>query len=73
MPRKKEKEQEPGKTEESLIVSAAKVIGSTAGKIASMAGATAPAPKIKKLVAKGKSRLPRRQKKLQKKLAAAKK
>ena len=69
----RKKETEPAKTDESLIVSAAKVIGSTAGKIASLAGATAPAPKIKKLVAKGKSRLPRRQKKVQKKLAAAKK
>jgi hypothetical protein len=71
MARKKETEQE--KTDDSLIVSAAKAIGSTAGKIASLAGGAAPAPKIKKLASKGKSRLPRRQKKAQKKLAAAQK
>jgi hypothetical protein len=79
MARKKEPEAQPEKPvekqleAESVIVSAAKAIGSTAGKIAAMAGAhtTPPRPKIGKLAAKNKSRLPRKQKKAQQKLAAA--
>jgi hypothetical protein len=64
--------------DESIIVDAAKAIGSAAGKIASLAGvappAEEPAPPPKtakakkgKLPKKNKSRLPRRQKKALKK------
>jgi hypothetical protein len=71
MARKKE-------TEDSAIVSAAKAIGEAAGKVAVLAGVTAPPPepkkslkiKIPKLAAKNKSRLPRRQKKANQKAAA---
>lgn len=69
--------------EESTLVSAAKAIGAVAGKIASLAGATpetaAATPEARparksmkpgKLQAKHKSRLPRRQKKAQKKALA---
>jgi F420-0:gamma-glutamyl ligase len=68
MARKKEKE-----NEDSVLVTAAKAIGSAAGKVASMAGAapTPPAkPKRPKLQAKNKHRLPRKVKKAQKKAAA---
>jgi hypothetical protein len=47
--------------EESVLVSAAKAIGATAGKIAAIARAKA--PKIPKLQKKNKRRLPRKQKK----------
>jgi hypothetical protein len=60
-------------TEDSAVVSAAKAIGSAAGKIASMVGAgpdTPPKPKVGKLAKKNKSRLPRREKKAAKKAAA---
>jgi hypothetical protein len=59
--------------EENILVSAAKVIGSKAGKIASLAGVppeTKPATKsakVGKLLKKNKQRLPRRQKKAQQK------
>ncbi|HWC96378.1 MAG TPA: hypothetical protein VG456_06510 [Candidatus Sulfopaludibacter sp.] len=61
-------------TEESIVVTAAKAIGSAAGKIAAAAGVTGPelkAPAVKrgKLAPKNKSRLPRKQKKAQKKAA----
>jgi hypothetical protein len=55
--------------EDNVLVSAAKVIGSKAGKIASLAGVppeTKPATKstkVGKLLKKDKQRLPRRQKK----------
>jgi hypothetical protein len=70
MARKKE-------TEGGAEVSAAKTTESTAGKGAPPAAATAPVakpakPKVPKLAAKNKSRLPRKQKKAQQKLAAAK-
>ena len=68
MARKKEKE-----NDDSVLVTAAKAIGSTAGKVASMVGATAtpPAkPKRAKLQPKNKHRLPRKVKKAQKKAAA---
>jgi hypothetical protein len=69
MARKKE-EQAP----ESVVVAAAKVIGKAAGKIAALAGASGPelkAPAVKRgrLAPKDKSRLPRKQKKAQKKAA----
>jgi hypothetical protein len=60
----------------SVLVEAAEAIGAATGKIAALAGATAdkaPAPKAvrkPKLAAKNKSRLPRRQKKAEKKAAA---
>ena len=66
------------KTEtESLLVTAAKTIGKAAGKIAAATGVTPevvepPRPgKKRKLAPKNKSRLPRRQKKVQKKKQAA--
>lgn len=70
---KKTKTDEP--KEETVLVAAAKKIGETAGKIAALAGATAEPKvslkvKIPKLAKKNKSRLPRRQKKAQKKALA---
>jgi hypothetical protein len=70
MARKKE-------TEDGAVVSAAKAKADDAGKMASPAAATPPPAKtakvkIGKLPAKNKSRLPRRQKKAQQKLAMAK-
>ena len=70
--------------EQSTLVNAAKTIGSVAGKVASLVGGGAsegaPAPvepakksKAGKLPAKNKQRLPRKQKKLAKKTALAKK
>jgi hypothetical protein len=66
MARKKESE---AKTDESVIVKAANVIGSAAGKVASLAGASPEATpqrksqKVGKLQKKDKSRVPRKQKK----------
>jgi hypothetical protein len=60
------------KAEEGLLVSAAKAIGATAGKIAALAGAgpTPPKnPKKPKLAKKNRSRMPRKQKKAQQKSA----
>jgi hypothetical protein len=60
---------------ENILVGAAKVIGSTAGKIASLAGVgsePAKARKKGKLIKKESSRLPRKQKKAQQKAKAAK-
>jgi hypothetical protein len=69
MARKKEKEE---KAPETVVVAAAKAIGKAAGKIAALAGASgptlkAPAAKRGRLAPKNKSRLPRKQKKAQKK------
>ena len=67
MARKKEKE-----NDDTMLVTAAKAIGTAAGKVASLTGATPPAkPKRPKLQAKNKHRLPRKQKKAQKKAAAS--
>jgi hypothetical protein len=61
------------KKEDSALVGAAEAIGATVGKIAALVGvggkpATAPkAIKIPKLAKKGKSRLPRKEKKAQQK------
>jgi hypothetical protein len=66
MPKKKETTET---LEESILVSAAKAIGTAAGKIAHLAGVApeAPAPaksrKIAKLSKKSKHKLPRREKK----------
>jgi hypothetical protein len=66
MPKKKETTITP---DESILISAAKAIGTAAGKIAHLAGvapeASAPAKsqKIARLVKKGKHRVPRLQKK----------
>ena len=70
MSKTKETEESP----DSPLISAAKTIGATAGKVATAVGiATPPAkPKVPKLAKKNKSRLPRRQKKAAKKAAAAK-
>jgi hypothetical protein len=69
----------PEEAPEGVLVSAAKGLGSAAGKIASLAGAKGeaaaegaparkpPAPKIPKLASKNKTRLPRKQKKALKK------
>ena len=67
------KKKETKETEESIVVDAAKAIGSAAGKIAAIAGAVVgkskPAKKkaAGKLVKKNKSRLPRKEKKAQQK------
>jgi hypothetical protein len=73
---KKKKKAEP-EAEEGPLVSAAKAIGSVAGKVAALAGAEAKPPsppkvKIPKLQPKNKTRLPRRQKKALQKAAARK-
>jgi len=76
-PKERKKRTEPG-TKDSTLATAAKIIGAAAGKIASLAGVAEPAPaplhtksvKIPKLQKKGKSRLPRRQKKALQKAAA---
>lgn len=70
---KKKKEESP-EAADSVLVTAAKGIGTAAGKIAAAAGvtekpATPPKPKVPKLAPKNKSRLPRRQKKAQAKKA----
>jgi len=63
-------------SEKNILVNAAKAIGTAAGTIASLAGVTPDEPasaktvKKTKLPKKNKSRLPRRQKKAQKKAAA---
>jgi len=63
----------PEGSSEGILVSAAKEIGAAAGKVAALAGVKAekePSPKkvvIPKLAPKNKSRLPRKQKKAQKK------
>ena len=66
MPKKETAE----KPEESVLVSAAKAIGTAAGKVARLAGVApeAKSQKVPKLSKKSKDKLPRRQKK-----AAAKK
>jgi hypothetical protein len=74
MARKKEEKAETAP--ETVVVAAAKAIGKAAGKIAALAGATgpalkAPAAKRGRLAPKNKSRLPRKQKKAQKKAAKA--
>ncbi len=62
-------------SDDSVIVTAAKAIGEAAGKVAVLTGVAAPAPpakpKIGKLKPKNKARLPRKEKKAQKKKAAA--
>jgi hypothetical protein len=71
---KKKKEESP-EAADSVLVSAAKGIGTAAGKVAAAVGVTAdkpatpPKPKVPKLAPKNKSRLPRRQKKAQAKKA----
>jgi hypothetical protein len=65
----KKKETEPAP--DSTLVSAAKTIGATAGKIAAAVGVSAPPkPKVPKLAKRKTSRLPRRQKKAAKKAVA---
>ena len=70
-PKEKKKPVEP-ETEESILATAAKAIGTAAGKIAALAGVAPSPPKVKKpkLQKKNKSRLPRRQKKARQKAAA---
>ena len=64
------------KSEDNILVSAAKVIGSVAGKIASLASeppvarSAAKSSKVGKLPKKQKRRLPRRQKKAEQKMPA---
>ena len=70
----------PAKTteasDESILVTAAKAIGTAAGKVARLAGAGGGAPtpsqKIPKLVKKEKSKLPRKEKKAAKAKAVKK-
>ena len=76
---KKKKKADP-EPEEGLLVSAAKAIGSVAGKVAALAGAAAPEAKppspprvkIPKLQPKNKTRMPRKQKKALQKASAQK-
>jgi hypothetical protein len=61
-------ETNPGTGDESILVTAAKAIGTAAGKVARLAGAAPDAgavksKKIPKLVKKTKSKLPRKEKK----------
>ena len=63
--------------EDSVLMDAAKTIGTAAGKIAALLGVDAPprkpsAPKVPKFQKKNKSRLPRREKKALKKAASLK-
>jgi hypothetical protein len=60
MAKKKQEESSEG-----VLVTAAKTLGTAAGKIASAVGATTPTKSVKvpKLAKKNKSRLPRREKK----------
>ncbi len=66
----------PPEAESSVLVTAAKAIGSVAGKVASLVGVADEAKpntkstKVPKLVKKDKHRLPRRQKKAQQKKSA---
>jgi hypothetical protein len=62
----------PKETEENVLVTAAKAVGTAAGKIAVLAGATpkAQSTKVPKLAKKDGKRLPRRQKKARQKAAA---
>ena len=58
----------PEASDESILVTAAKAIGTAAGKVARLAGASpAQSKKIPKLVKKSKARLPRKEKKAAKK------
>jgi len=61
----------PETSDESILVTAAKAIGTAAGKVARLAGAGEPATskKIPKLVKKSKAKLPRKEKKAAKKRA----
>ena len=73
MPKMPKKPTTPQGTKDNIIVSASKITGTAAGKIASLAGATPQAPSHAKTTKKGKlpkkhkHRLPRRQKKAQQK------
>ncbi|MGA3016531.1 MAG: hypothetical protein ABSF62_05380 [Bryobacteraceae bacterium] len=77
--RKERKKVAAPATEDSILTTTAKAIGTAAGKIASLAGVTEPAPapphtlstKTPKLQKKHKHRLPRWEKKAQQKAAAA--
>jgi hypothetical protein len=68
MAKKKETQEAP----DGILVAAAKTVGAAAGKVAAAVGITPPKPKVPKLVKKGKSKLPRRQKKAAKKALAEK-
>ena len=78
--RKERKKVTEPATDDGILTTAAKAIGTAAGKIASLAGVTEPAPapphtistKQPKLQKKNKHRLPRWEKKAQQKAAAAK-
>ena len=61
----------PETSDESILVTAAKAIGTAAGKVVLLAGAGQPAVsrKIPKLVKKSKTKLPRKEKKAAKKRA----
>lgn len=66
------------KKEDSALVGAAEAVGATVGKLAALVGVVAAKPatpprniKIPKLAKSGKSRLPRKLKKANQKLAAA--
>jgi len=68
MAKKKEPQEESG---DGVLASAAKAIGKAAGTVAAAVGVTphTPSSKVPKLAKKNKSRLPRREKKAQRKAA----
>jgi hypothetical protein len=69
MAKKKDTEEQPA---EGVLVPAAKTIGSVAGKVVAAVGGTGEqteSSKVPKLVKKNKTRLPRKQKKAQRKAA----
>ena len=66
------------KNEDSALVGAAEAVGAAVGKVAAMVGVTGEKPKtaptnikVPKLAKSGKTRLPRKEKKAQKKAAEA--
>jgi len=75
---KKEKAADTSSAEDTALVTAAKAIGATAGKLAVLTGVAADKPntpkseKKGKLLPKSKARLPRRQKKAQRKKVGVK-
>jgi hypothetical protein len=64
MTKKKETTESP----DGVLVTAAKTIGEVAGKLAAAVGVKPPKPKVPKLLAKKKTRVPRRQKKAAKRV-----
>ncbi len=62
------KKKETAESPDGVLVTAAKTIGEAAGKLAAAVGIKPPKPKVQKLVATKKTRVPRRQKKAAKRV-----